>query len=97
MANPKSDNEPMVDVELRLPKTLHDDFVNFCDLTRRDQSEMASEILQLFFAKGFRTAFERLRAADSQSGNRDETHPEWLAAEFYRAFAEDEKKKSNLE
>lgn len=97
MANPKSDNEPMVDVELRLPKTLHDDFVKFCDLTRRDRSEMAREILQLFFADGFRIGFERLRAANWQPGNPDQTDPEGLVEELYRALGKDQKKKTNPE
>ena len=97
MSNPNSDNEPMVVFELRLPKALHDDFVQFCELTRRDQSEMAREILQLFFAEGFRSAFERLRTENWQPGNRDETNPEGLAAEFYRALVENEKKGPNPE
>ena len=97
MSNPKSDNEPMVDLDLRLPKTLYDDFVKFCDMTRRDRADMAREILQLFFAGGFRVAFERIRAGKWPSENRDETNPDELAEEFQRAIDSDEKKKADPE
>ncbi len=97
MADSKPQNEPTAGVDLRLPKPLHDEFVKFCDWTRRDQAETAGEILKLFFADGFRTAFERLRAENPWTGKRAVTYSDKRLMEIYRAIDDDEKKNADSE
>ncbi len=97
MSKPKPDKEPTVDLGRLLPKPLHDDFVKFCGWIRRDQPELAAEILELFFADGFRTAFERLRAKDWLTGKRSATYADKRLIEIYRAIDDDEKKDAESE